>query len=537
MAYFDAFSPKPAPEGIDWRGLNSSVDAFVDQRRKMQAVERGKRAADLFASGDLDGSIRASGDPDFGLKVRGEQRLAGREPYVRSKLELDDFESRVKLAQADPVYKRRSELKKQIEALEAMGETELAAGYRRRLDDTETDFQDVMRRYGVDGPPPPMRTRGGTPGAPAPAAPRAPSPAVPAVPEPTVPGIAVAPPAAPPVAPERPSVAVAPPIPGTEPPAPRRPGVPEYAMPGDPRIQAMERRQRLGQIIPGMGFDPDKSPEFQAILAQQKEGGKQRAEQVPKIQEEQMNLQRVGETVDLLERLAPDVGTGWSEDRLTTLRQVGERFGHKDPRLPAAELFRLISTEIVLANAQRMKGALSDKDILFLDKTVPSVGFTPEALRDSVAILKAGVQRGQWVAQKRLEIIEAGYNPNVFALTKAAHQTFPSPPLASLGETDGGIPKDQRRVPDRAPAAPAAPAPQRQGQAPAAPSGPGKTFVWSGPGQITGPDGKPPAGPEAPRSSTRKFLDVMDGGINLLADPATRQGFNAFVRPNIERVR
>lgn len=311
-------------------------------------------------------------------------------------------------------------------------------------------------------------------------------------------------------------------------------------MPGDPRIPVLERRQRLGQIIPGMGLDPDKSPEFQGILAQQKEGGKQRAEQVPKIQEEQLNLQRVGETVELLEKLAPNVGTGWSEDRLTTLRQVGERFGHKDPKLPAAELFRLISTEIVLANAQRMKGALSDKDILFLEKTAPAVGLTPEALRDSVAVLKAGVQRGQWIAQKRLEIIEAGYNPNVFALTKAAHQSFPTPALASLGETDGGIPQDQRRVPDRAPQPGApAPAPQRQGQAPAAPSGPGKTFVWNGPGQISGPDGKPTAaGPaNAPRSSTRKFLDVMDGGINLIADPLMRQGFNAFVRPNIERVR
>lgn len=531
MAYFDAFSPKAAPDGIDWRGLNTSLDAFVGQRLKTAAVERGKKAADLFASGDLDGAIRESGDPEFGLKVRGEQRLAGREPYVRSKLELDDFESRVKLAQADPVYKRRSELKRQIEALEAMGETELAARYRSRLDETEPDFQDVMKRYGVDGPPPPMRTRGAAP------PPAAASPAyAPALPAPAAPTAPAAPaPAAPqhPPGVTRPNVAVAPPIPGTAPAAvPGRPGVPEYAMPPDPRIAAMERRQRLGQIIPGMGFDPDKSPEFQAILAQQKEAGKTRAEQIPKIHEELLNFDRAGASIDLLEKLAPAVGTGWSEDKITTLRQIGARFGHNDPSLPPAELFRLISTEIVLQNAQRMKGALSDKDIVFLEKTAPAVGMTPEALRDSVAVLKSGVQRGQWLARKRLEIMEAGYNPNLYALTKAAHETFPTPALASLGETDGGLPADKRHVPLRQPSAPGSPATPGQ----AAPPAQGRTFKWNGKGWV-GDDGKPYAPPSPERSTTRKVLDTLDLGNRVVGDPAQRLLWDFFVKPKIERVK
>ena len=52
MANFDAFNPKPAPDAMDWRGLNTAIDGFVGQQERRQTRDRGLRASELFAKGE-----------------------------------------------------------------------------------------------------------------------------------------------------------------------------------------------------------------------------------------------------------------------------------------------------------------------------------------------------------------------------------------------------------------------------------------------------------------------------------------------------
>ena len=111
------------------------------------------------------------------------------------------------------------------------------------------------------------------------------------------------------------------------------------------------------------------------------------------------------------------------------------------------QTFKTAVAPMIRRNAEAMKGALSDKDIAFLQQAGPNFGNDPRANAEVIGILRRGAQQQMENYRKAQQYVNergtlAGYEPMVQSVianaaaaapAKAAHQMSDAEILAALG--------------------------------------------------------------------------------------------------------
>jgi len=93
--------------------------------------------------------------------------------------------------------------------------------------------------------------------------------------------------------------------------------------------------------------------------------------------------------LDELTRASKIFETGALADKILIAKKIGQRFGIDNAEeIAAGELIEKASAKMVLDFAKLMKGVVSDKDIAFLNKMVPTLMTTPEGNKQIIDYFK-----------------------------------------------------------------------------------------------------------------------------------------------------
>lgn len=416
---FDGFRTPGRANQPDWGWLNGATDSLVGIIKQREKLGREKAAADALAAGNYDESIRASGDPSYGLRARADQRDG-------QKSSFENFKSFVDAVRNDPAYKRAEDANSLADKLEAMGDPEsmsMAQRLRSRASSAPAALNATFQRYATMFPGVVPKGFSLWPG----------SASQEADGDATVP-IGQSRADTPPASPSGGSVAGSPASPsGAAPAAPapsagRAPGGAPggaFVIPDDPRIQSFDRRQRLATAVglPDMGKG---SIEAAGVKKHTEEAAGFRfglaKEQEPKIESARAAVMASKEAREL----ATAAQTGALQSRIGQIKGIAERLGYSTT-LPADQLLGMVTSRLVLDAAKNMKGALSDKDLAFLERINLSSEWTPQSLIAASHIVEAAGARQAWAASQVYRIAAGGQTPDIDAIMAASHERFPSP--------------------------------------------------------------------------------------------------------------
>lgn len=178
-----------------------------------------------------------------------------------------------------------------------------------------------------------------------------------------------------------------------------KPQAPEYSnvkVTEDGRMMGLNKRTGKFELIDAPAKVREAAPQVQVgagETAEEKEVGSFRGKSYASTQTAAQAAARQMQNLNALEKLSPDSFSGFGADAFKTIAKIGKSLGIETEGLEETEVFEAVANNLVLDKAQSLSGALSDKDIAFLQATVPQLSQTSEGRKKLISLLKAVNQR------------------------------------------------------------------------------------------------------------------------------------------------
>jgi hypothetical protein len=116
--------------------------------------------------------------------------------------------------------------------------------------------------------------------------------------------------------------------------------------------------------------------------------GKARGQAFAGIQEQARGANKTLSTLNSLDKLSEKAFSGALVDAKVGLGKIATAFGVDVEGLPESEAFTALANSLTLDKAGQLSGALSDKDIAFLQNSVPQLSQTPEGRKKLIKIMR-----------------------------------------------------------------------------------------------------------------------------------------------------